>query len=171
MLLYSWQVDTINVMYPNAPSEVDLVYVPPGRTVGEPVLDGASSSALEDMEGPPPTGGGSGRGGQSRESLGASSTRKEQEIRERLATLPGAEIAGFMPLRGDFDIEFNNDAEDLLVDMEFNKDDTAAEVEMKLQVIGIYNTKLAERNERKKFVIDRGIVDTKKQLQVHIYGL
>jgi hypothetical protein len=151
-------------MYPNAPSEEDLVYVPPGRTVGDAVLDGASSSAVEDGDAPPTTGGG--RGGQSRESLGASSTRKEQEIRERLSTLPGADIAGFMPLRGDFDIEFNNDAEELLVDMEFNKDDTAAEVGMKLQVIGIYNTKLAERNERKKFVIERGIVDTKKQLQV-----
>lgn len=34
-----------------------------------------------------------------------------------------SEIIGFMPKRGDFDIEFDNDAELLLAEMEFNDDD------------------------------------------------
>ena len=34
-----------------------------------------------------------------------------------------SEIVGYMPKRGDFDIEFDNDAELLLAEMEFNDDD------------------------------------------------
>jgi transcriptional adapter 2-alpha len=36
-----------------------------------------------------------------------------------------AEIVGFMPKRGDFEVEYDNDAELLLAEMEFNDDDTA----------------------------------------------
>ncbi|CAE7455735.1 ADA2A, partial [Symbiodinium microadriaticum] len=151
-------VETSSLMYPEAPAEEDLVYIPPGEVVGTPVTTSLTWAGGDDTEG-------LSTGGRSRESIGASSTRKEQEIREKLATLPGAEIAGFMPLRGDFDIEYHNDAEELLVDMEFHKDDTPAEVAMKLQVMGIYNNKLRERNDRKAFVIERGIIDTKKQCQ------
>jgi len=31
-----------------------------------------------------------------------------------------SEIVGYMPLRGDFDVEYDNDAELLLAEMEFN---------------------------------------------------
>lgn len=90
---------------------------------------------------------------------------KENEIKERNAALPGGDLPGFMPLREDFDIEFDNDAEVILADMEFDEtDDHPSEKELKLQVIKIYNSKLAERNNRKRFVIDRGLVDLKKQL-------
>jgi transcriptional adapter 2-alpha len=48
--------------------------------------------------------------------------------------------------------------------MEFLPDDHPSEIELKLNVIGIYNAKLEERDRRKRFVIDRGIVaDVKKQ--------
>lgn len=48
--------------------------------------------------------------------------------------------------------------------MEFNPDDDhPSERELKLQVVRIYNWKLDERNERKRFAIDRGLVDIKKQ--------
>lgn len=104
-------------------------------------------------------------GSKLRESL-STSTKKEQEIREKLATLPGAEIAGYMPLREDFDTEHNNDAEQLLVDMEFTADEHPSERLMKLKVIELYNQKLTERDERKKFVITRGLIDIKKQQQV-----
>lgn len=33
-----------------------------------------------------------------------------------------------MPLRGDFDIEFDNDAELLLAEMEFNEEDKPGEI-------------------------------------------
>ena len=35
-----------------------------------------------------------------------------------------AEIVGYMPKRADFEVEFDNDAELLLAEMEFNEDDS-----------------------------------------------
>lgn len=35
-----------------------------------------------------------------------------------------AEVVGFMPRRGDFEVEYDNDAELLLAEMEFNEDDS-----------------------------------------------
>jgi transcriptional adapter 2-alpha len=77
----------------------------------------------------------------------------------------GSELAGYMPLRGDFDVEYENEAELILADMEFSEDDHATERELKLKVIEIYNAKLDERERRKKFVIERGLLDYKKHQQ------
>lgn len=63
-----------------------------------------------------------------------------------------------MPKRGDFDIEFDNDAELLLAEMEFNDDDKQFEIEMKFKVLDIYNQRLDERLKRKQFVIERDLV-------------
>jgi transcriptional adapter 2-alpha len=49
------------------------------------------------------------------------------------------EASGYNPKRQEFDIEYDNDAEQLLADMEFNDSDTAEEIEIKLRVIHIYN--------------------------------
>ncbi len=85
------------------------------------------------------------------------------EIQQRLEKLPGSDLPGFIPLREDFDIEHENDAELLLADMEFTDEDHPSERELKLQVINIYNKKLESRNKRKRYAIDRGLVDFKKQ--------
>lgn len=71
------------------------------------------------------------------------------------------DLPGYMPLRQDFDIEYENDAEVSLANMEFFDDEHPSERQLKLQVIDIYNDKLRERNERKKFVIERNLVDFK----------
>ena len=80
--------------------------------------------------------------------------------------LPGADLAGYMPLRGDFDVEHDNDAELILADMEFSEDDHPTERELKLRIIDIYNGKLDERERRKQFVIERGLLDYKKHQQI-----
>ncbi|KAF4035797.1 SWIRM domain-containing protein [Phytophthora infestans] len=72
-----------------------------------------------------------------------------------------SQLAGYMPLRGDFDVEYDNEAEIILADMEFSEGDHPAERELKLKVIQIYNQKLAKRMERKKFVVERGLLDYK----------
>ncbi|GMF48686.1 unnamed protein product [Phytophthora fragariaefolia] len=71
------------------------------------------------------------------------------------------QLAGYMPLRGDFDVEYDNEAEMILADMEFSDADHPAERELKLKVIQIYNQKLEKRMERKKFVVERGLLDYK----------
>ena len=68
-------------------------------------------------------------------------------------------MAGFLPLRGDFDVEHDNDAELILADMEFSKREPCAERRLKLQIAHIYNYKLKVRHERKMFAIERGLLD------------
>lgn len=87
---------------------------------------------------------------------------KQAEIKEKNALLPGGDLPGFLPLREDFDVEYDNDAEMMLADLEFSEDDHPTERELKHQVIQIFNRKLEERNRRKRFAIDRGLVDFKK---------
>jgi len=86
-------------------------------------------------------------------------------------TAPGADLPGFLPLRKDFDVEFDNNAESSLASMEFGietarGEEHPREKELKLQVIRMYNRRLAEREERKRFVIEGGYVEVKKQQQV-----
>ena len=116
--------------------------------------------------------------GKSKSTVGASSTKesntaskdkekdKQTEIKEKNAMIPGSDLPGFLPLREDFDVEYDNDAEMILADLEFNKDDHPTERELKHQVIQIFNRKLEERNRRKRFAIDRGLVDFKKHQTV-----
>lgn len=77
----------------------------------------------------------------------------------------GSELSGYMPLRGDFDVEYDNEAELIMADMEFSEDDHPTERELKLKVIEIYNAKLDERERRKRFVIERGLLDYKRHQQ------
>lgn len=67
-----------------------------------------------------------------------------------------------MPKRGDFENEFDADADHLLSDMEFCEDDTDMDIKLKEEVIQLYNARLDERIRRKKFVIERGLLDIKK---------
>lgn len=67
-----------------------------------------------------------------------------------------------MPKRGDFDQEYDMDAELLLADMEFFEEDTEENIQLKNSVIELYNARLDERIRRKKFVIERGLLDLKR---------
>jgi transcriptional adapter 2-alpha len=67
-----------------------------------------------------------------------------------------------MPKRGDFEHEYDMDADLLLADMEFFDDDDESDVKLKYNVIELYNARLDERIRRKKFVIERGILDIKR---------
>lgn len=71
-----------------------------------------------------------------------------------------------MPLRGDFDVEYDNDAELLLAEMEFNDDETPEEYDLKMKIFDIYNARLDERIKRKKFVIERNLLDFQKQSMI-----
>ena len=82
---------------------------------------------------------------------------------EDVKKLPGAELAGFMPRRGDFDIEWDHDADKLLEDMEFLPTDTVDDREIKIKVIEIYNSRLDEREKRKQFLIDHDLLDYRKK--------
>eukprot|EP01118_Nematostelium_gracile_P018259 TRINITY_DN8065_c0_g1_i1.p1 TRINITY_DN8065_c0_g1~~TRINITY_DN8065_c0_g1_i1.p1 ORF type:complete len:443 (-),score=90.43 TRINITY_DN8065_c0_g1_i1:87-1346(-) len=72
------------------------------------------------------------------------------------------EFAGYMPNRGDFETDYENDAEMILCEMAFHDDDSPLERNLKLKVIDIYNQKLDERAFRKKFIQERNLFEYKK---------
>ncbi|KAK7260716.1 hypothetical protein RIF29_26989 [Crotalaria pallida] len=68
------------------------------------------------------------------------------------------ELSGYNHKRGEFEIEYDNDAEQTLADMEFKDTDTEGEREMKLQVLRIYLKRLNERKRRKDFILERNLL-------------
>ncbi|OMJ76705.1 hypothetical protein SteCoe_23866 [Stentor coeruleus] len=79
----------------------------------------------------------------------------QPEKRPEIEKHPLSEFAGYMPLRRDFEIEYENDIEMYLADLEFYDDDKTEDTEIKLKQLEVYNKVLDEREERKNFVIDR----------------
>ncbi|XP_028198148.1 transcriptional adapter ADA2a-like isoform X2 [Glycine soja] len=67
-------------------------------------------------------------------------------------------LSGYSFKREEFDVEYDNDAEQVLADMEFKDTDTEAEYEMKLQVLHIYSKRLDERKRRKNFILERDLL-------------
>lgn len=74
------------------------------------------------------------------------------------------DAAGWMPKREDFVYEWDNEAEEILGDMEITDEDSPQERDLKLQVLEIYNFKLDDRKKRKDFVVERGLVEFKSYL-------
>jgi transcriptional adapter 2-alpha len=70
---------------------------------------------------------------------------------------------GYLPKRREFEVDYDNDAELLLAELEFNEDDNEEDIRTKFRIIDIYNSKLDERIRRKDFVIDRKLLDLKEQ--------
>lgn len=76
------------------------------------------------------------------------------------------DAAGWMPKRKDFVYEWDNDAEDIIGDMEIQDEDSKADKLLKIEVLRIYCQKLMEREKRKKFVHDRNLTDVKARQAV-----
>lgn len=72
------------------------------------------------------------------------------------------EIQGYMPRRFEFETEYENDAEQYVKDMQFNDDDTPEEIDLKVMVLDIYNSRLDRRMERKRLIFERGWLEYKK---------
>lgn len=56
------------------------------------------------------------------------------------------ESSGYNPKRDEFDPEYDNDAEQLLADMEFKETDTEEERELKMRVLRIYSKRYVLSN-------------------------
>ena len=94
--------------------------------------------------------------------LGQTGSRVVKSRSNTSAIQACTEVVGYLPKRGDFDQEYDMDAELLLADMEFFDEDTTEDENLKHSVIELYNARLDERIRRKKFVIERGLLDLKR---------
>lgn len=75
-----------------------------------------------------------------------------------------AEIAGYMPLREDFEIEHNNDAELVLKEMSFSPSDTQLEREMKEALLDSFRRTLECRRLFRRLVLSKGLLAAKKKI-------
>ena len=69
---------------------------------------------------------------------------------------------GYMPLRGDFDVEWDDDAELLIADMDFQADESETERQTKLGALEAYNVVLDERHRRLNLIKNHALVPSVK---------
>ena len=94
---------------------------------------------------------------------GALRTTTKLTIPKTIASKPVRhDLANFMPMRDEFEHEWNNEAEMSVRDIIFEPDEPQADVDVKLKLLEIYNLRLDERDEKRAFVIERGLHDTRK---------
>lgn len=109
-----------------------------GTTARAQVKDGPESIKLEDQ---------SGR---------IFGSNKPKTLKDEGPSL--VELSGYNPKRLEFDPEYDNDAEQLLADMEFKDTDTEEESEIKMRILRIYGKRLDERKRRKDFILERNLL-------------
>jgi transcriptional adapter 2-alpha len=76
------------------------------------------------------------------------------------------EILGCRPKRREFETEFLNDAEIEIGHLEFNDNDNEEELKIKYDVLKDYNLRIKEREQRKNFVFDKGLLDLRRQNRI-----
>lgn len=70
-------------------------------------------------------------------------------------------LVGYMPFREDMEVEFDDNAEQLIADLAINDTDTEEEKRLKFRLIEIYNQRLKKREEMKHLMIARNLVNPK----------
>ncbi|GCE97908.1 transcriptional adapter ada2 [Zygosaccharomyces mellis] len=97
--------------------------------------------------------------------------KRIERFRERIlqppdkpvASVPSChEVQGFMPGRLEFEVEFENEAEGPVKDMVFEPDDQALEIELKLTILDIYNSRLTSRSEKKRVLFENNLMDYRR---------
>ena len=77
-----------------------------------------------------------------------------------------AEILGCRPKRHEFETEFLNDTEIEISHLEFDENDKEDELKIKYDVLRDYNLRIKEREERKNFVFEKGLLDLRRQNRI-----
>lgn len=70
---------------------------------------------------------------------------------------------GYMPLRDDFEREFDNEAETLVSSLMINYDDDDLDIAVKLAQVERYRLRLKERDRRKQFAREHGLITSAAQ--------
>eukprot|EP01134_Creolimax_fragrantissima_P001422 CFRG1422T1 len=73
------------------------------------------------------------------------------------------ELAGFMPLRKDFEVEYDNEAEESVKDVVIQDDDLDIDRSLKSAIIEMYNRALDERTCMKELVVDNGFTEYERE--------
>lgn len=91
------------------------------------------------------------------------------------ASVPAChEVSGYMPGRMEFDVEFENDAEQSVATMFFDPGEginpvtgqLEPETELKLTIMDIYNSRLTVRAMKKKIIFEHQLLEYRKLMQI-----
>ena len=77
-----------------------------------------------------------------------------------------AEILGCRPKRHEFETEFLNDTEIEISHLEFDDKDKEDDLNIKYDVLRDYNLRIKEREERKNFVFEKGLLDLRRENRI-----
>eukprot|EP01113_Clastostelium_recurvatum_P029973 TRINITY_DN3631_c0_g1_i3.p1 TRINITY_DN3631_c0_g1~~TRINITY_DN3631_c0_g1_i3.p1 ORF type:complete len:584 (+),score=187.76 TRINITY_DN3631_c0_g1_i3:68-1819(+) len=78
---------------------------------------------------------------------------------------PLVDAVGYMKNRGEFETEWENEAERFIANMVFDEDELPEDRELKLKVCEVYHQKLVERLRRQNFILEHGLLDFRKLQQ------
>lgn len=71
---------------------------------------------------------------------------------------------GYWAKRKEYEVEYKNEAEILMSEIEFKDNDDPRTINMYYKILQNYNNILEEREERKKLISDKNLFDVKKQI-------
>lgn len=86
------------------------------------------------------------------------------ELASPQASLPAMhEVTGYMPARGEFETEYENEFEAILKDFLFSEDDSQVEIKLKKALLAGYSGILDARQARRQFIVEHNLLNFKKQ--------
>ena len=100
----------------------------------------------------------------SNRSININRKNKKSEHNNSIIFQNACNALGYCQKRNEFDVEYNNDAEIELMEIEYKEDDSQNINDMYDKILFDYNNILDKREERKKFVFDNDLFDVKKQI-------
>lgn len=75
-------------------------------------------------------------------------------------------LSGYMPKRREFEIEWDNNCEQRVMDIEFTESDTEQEFELKMRLLEMYNERLDKRHNVRQLVVEKKLHDQPYQTQL-----
>ncbi|KAF2261526.1 transcriptional adaptor 2 [Lojkania enalia] len=79
------------------------------------------------------------------------------------ASVPAChEVQGYMPGRLEFETEYFNEAEEAVQHMQFEPGESEPEMDLKMTIMEIYNSKLDARVERKRIIFEHRLLEYRK---------
>ena len=100
----------------------------------------------------------------SNRSLSKTTIKKDEHDKNKPVNQNMYDTLGYWEKRKDYDIEFKNEAEIQMSEIEFNENDSNDKLNINYTSLKNYNNILDERDERKKFVIEKNLFDVRKQI-------
>ncbi|XP_029204552.1 transcriptional adapter 2-alpha-like isoform X2 [Acropora millepora] len=95
-------------------------------------------------------------------SAGVPFKASEDPPRPQMDSAKSFEMSGYMPCRGDFDVEYDNYAEVDVKDIEFDSTDSDILRELKIAAVEIFISRLQQRFYRKRIVRKHGLINIQK---------